>query len=285
MALLAKLVGLPMSKPSGLLAIDVGGSKTLFAVFSHQGEVIYKNKIKTNPKYARFLAETKDAIGQLLEQYDIKSCCCALPGHINHGNGVGEVFGNLKWRNVPIRHDLTKLLGGVPVLVENDAKLAGLSEALKHKQYKKVLYVTISTGIGAGYIVNGKLSDDLANSEPGQMMLEDKGRIKKWEDIASGRALVERFGQRAADLEDPHAWREFSSDIAKGLEHVIAVVQPEVVIIGGSIGTYFHKYGDYLKDALKKLENDMVEIPPILPAERAEEAVIYGCYEYIKQRG
>lgn len=275
-----------MHKPQGFLAIDVGGTKTLFAVFSHGGDVVYENKLKTNPKYPKFLKELEPILQELTDRFDIKSCCCALPARINHERGIGEVFGNLDWRNVPVRHDLSKLMHGMPVLIENDAKLAGLSEAiLKHKKYKKVLYITISTGIGAGVIIDGKISHDLINAEPGQMMLEHGGEIKKWESIASGRALVERFGKRASDQDDPQVWRVFSRDIAKGLEHILAVVQPEIVIIGGSVGSHFHKYGHLLKDELKKLENDMVEIPPVVQAERAEEAVIYGCYEYIKQHG
>lgn len=273
-----------MHKPIGFLAIDVGGSKTLFAVFSHSKEVLYENKIKTPKKYSQFLAEIRPIMKQLTEDYDIKGCCCAIPGRIDRRHGVGETFGNLGWHHVPIRHDLSKIMGGMPILVENDAKLAGLSEALlKHDRYKRVLYVTVSTGIGDGVIIDGKISEDFSSSESGHMMLEHQGEIKSWEDLASGRALVERFGKKASEQEDPAVWQTFCADLAKGLEHLIAVVQPEVVIIGGSVGAHFQKYGHFLKSELKKLENDMVKIPPVIGAERAEEAVIYGCYEFIRQ--
>lgn len=275
-----------MHKPQGFLAIDVGGSKTLFAVFSHNGEVIYEAKIKTSPKYSLFLKEVAAALEPIQDKYDLKACCCALPAQIDHEHGVGEVFGNLNWLNVPVKRDLSKIMGGMSVLVENDAKLAGLSEAiLKHNKYNKVLYLTISTGIGAGIIINGKISSDLISAEPGQMMLEHEGDIKRWEDIASGRALVERFGKKASEQDDPKVWKIFAHDFAKGLEHVLAVIQPEVVIIGGSVGVYFNKYGGFLNDELKNLENDMVKIPPLIQAQKPEEAVIYGCYEYIKQYG
>lgn len=270
--------------PPMFLAIDVGGSKTLFAVFSHGGEVVYENKIKTHPKYENFLKEAGQVLEQITQKYDIRDCCLAVPGRVIHETGIVAAFGNLKWRNTPVGRDISRLLGGMPILIENDAKLAGLSEAiLKHKKYKRVLYLTISTGIGDGFIIDGKISTDFSHSESGHMMLEHEGEIKRWEDIASGRALVERFGKKASEQDDPKIWRIFAHDIAKGLEHVIAVAQPDAVIIGGSVGTYFSKFGDYLKDELKKLENDMVKIPPIMQAERAEEAVIYGCYEYIKQ--
>jgi hypothetical protein len=49
------------------------------------------------------------------------------------------------------------------------------------------------------------------------------------------------------------------------------------------LGTYFHKYGDFLVKELEKYQNTMVSIPPIVQAKRPEEAVVYGCYDFIKQ--
>lgn len=275
-----------MHKPIGFMAVDVGGTKTLSAVFSPDGKVVYEEKIATSQNYQQFLKSLQPLFDKITDNYDLKGCCCAIPGQVDREQGIGLTFGNLPWKNVPIVRDFSRLLGGGSVLLENDAKLAGLSEAiLKHNRYKKVLYITISTGIGDGVIINGKISEDFSHSESGHMMLAHDGRIKPWESIASGRALVERFGKKASEQNDPKVWRIFARDVALGLEHIIAVVQPEVVIIGGSVGAHFPKYGDFLKDELKKLENDMVKIPPVMQAERAEEAVIYGCYEYIKQQG
>jgi predicted NBD/HSP70 family sugar kinase len=171
------------------------------------------------------------------------------------------------------------------VWIENDAKLGGLSEALLvHKKYKKVLYLTVSTGIGGGIIIDGKIDQDLVDSEVGHMVLPFEGQLTKWESFASGKALVDRFGKKAMDLEDRKAWQEYSKDLALGIFQILAVIQPDVVIIGGGVGAHFDKFGEDLKKALKNLENDMVEIPPVIAAKRPEEAVIYGCYEYIKQQ-
>lgn len=273
-----------MHKPSVFLAVDVGGSKTLIAVFSHGGQILSEQKIKTSPRYDKFIRDISSIIDGLKEEYQIITCCCAVPGKVDREHGIGKDFGNLKWHNSPIKHDLKKLINNAPVLVENDANLAGIYEAsLKHKKYKKIMYVTISTGIGVGITIDGKLSSELLDAEPGQMMINHDGKLVKWENVASGRALLERFGKKASEQDDPAVWRTFARDIALGLEPVLSVVQPDAVIIGGSVGTYCEKYKDYLISELKHLENDMVEIPPVLKAEKPEEAVIYGCYEYIKQ--
>jgi glucokinase len=169
--------------------------------------------------------------------------------------------------------------------VENDANLAGLSEALLLKnQYRKVLYLTVSTGIGDGIIVDGKIDAALADSEAGHMLVEHRGEIKTWEEFASGRALKARWGQLAKDIEDPAIWAEFAKLLALGLNELLAVIQPDAVVVGGSVGRYFEKYQRFLAAELEKHPSKMVEIPPILKARRPEEAVIFGCYDYAHQQ-
>ena len=242
-------------------------------------------RMATNSDYGQFLNDLRQALTGELANYNFSHCCCAVPGIVRRPSGVGVSFGNLPWQNVPIRDDLSQILGpAVKVLVENDANLAGLSEALLvQKKYKKVLYLTISTGIGDGIITNGVIDADLADSEAGHTMLEHNGQMLKWEDFASGRALVKKYGKKAADITDPRVWAQFAKNIAQGLDGLLSTLQPDVVIIGGGVGSHFPKYEQFLKTELAKLENKMVHIPPVLQAKRPELAVIYGCYDFIRQ--
>ena len=266
------------------LAIDVGATKTLLAVFSSSGKLLHEQKIKTDHKYARFLADLRTVLEQeKFKEFKISAACCAIPGKIDRSAGIGLTFGNLPWQKIPIRSDIEKIVG-MNVFIENDSKLAALSEALDHKEYKKVLYITLSTGIGSGFIIDGKIDEAYADTEAGFMVMEHEGKLKAWEDFASGEALVERFGKKAADLDNPFAWKAYAKDVARGLDALLAVLQPDVVIIGGSVGAHLEKFSGRLKEELKKYANNMVSIPPIIKATKAEEAVIYGCYEYIRQK-
>lgn len=266
------------------LAIDVGATKTLLAVFSQDGKLLYEKKLPTNHEYDQF----KKDLGQHLSPDELKTSeisavACAIPGKVDRRQGVGITFGNLPWQNVPVVADLEKILPGVPVFVENDANLAALYEAHAHKKYKKVLYITLSTGIGSGLIVDGKIDPAYADSEDGHMVLEHEGKLTKWEDFASGHALVERFGQKAERLDNPFAWKAYAKDIARGLDVLLAVLQPDVVIIGGSVGAHLEKFLPQLEQELKKIVGNMVNLPPIIKASKPEEAVVYGCYKFIRQ--
>jgi glucokinase len=132
--------------------------------------------------------------------------------------------------------------------------------------------------------VEGKIDPELDDSEAGRMVLEHEGTLKKWEEFASGKALFERFGKKAEQLDNPFAWKAYAKDVARGLEALLAVLQPDAVVIGGSVGAHLEKFEEPLKRELMKNADKMVAIPPIIKAVKAEEAVVYGCYEYIKQK-
>jgi predicted NBD/HSP70 family sugar kinase len=262
-------------------AIDVGGTKTLVAVFDAHGKLVEKQKFPTPPEYPEFLKELKKTLKSLSTD-EFQAVTIAMPGSVDHDHGLVHAFGNLTWRDVHVIADLEKLTH-CPVLLENDAKLAGLSEALLVPDYEKVLYITISTGIGTGLIVNGTIDRDLSDSEAGQMILEHNGKHVKWESFASGKAIVARYGVRAAELDDREAWKVLSRDFASGILTLVATLQPDVMIIGGGVGSHFDKFGKYLQAELKKYETPLVPIPPIIPAKNPEEAVIHGCYQLARQ--
>lgn len=265
------------------LGIDVGATKTLLAVFEASGEMICEEKLKTNQNYEQFKTEVADCLAKM-GQFKFSHACCAVPGWIDFKYGIAVSFGNLPWQNVHIKKDLEELLPGVQILIHNDAKLAGLSEAkLLHSKYKKVLYLTISTGIGGGIIIDDVIDPSFANFEPGQMQFEYHGKAQKWEAFASGKALHQRTGILAVDLEDQAAWKDFSELVAIGLEELLATIQPEVVVFGGGVGAHFEKFKDFLEEDLNAIKNPMVPIPPLVKAHRPEEAAIYGCYDYIQQ--
>ncbi len=267
------------------LAVDVGGTKTLVAVFDKSGNILQTKRFETPHSYRKFLVELEKNLKPLLSDYKIKGVCAGLPGQIDLKRDLVVSFGNEPWHNKPMRADIAQMVGKTPVYAQNDAKLAGLSEALLvQNKYKKVLYLTVSTGIGDGIIINGMIDPNFADSEAGQMVLQHAGKLQKWEDFASGRALKEITGKTATELNDERAWYRYVRGLAQGIDVLVATLTPEVVVIGGGVGAHFDKFGHFLVHELKKYENNMIKMPPVIGAQRPEEAVIYGCYDYLSQQ-
>lgn len=264
------------------LGVDVGGTKTLVAVLDDGGAILEKRKFPTPHNYHHFLLELRHAVAHL-ETHDFRAAGIGIPtSRFNRETGVAYRFGNLPWENVSIQSDVEKIVH-CPLVVENDAKMAALSEAMLVKdKYRRVLYVTLSTGIGYGLAVNGVIDRNIGDAGGRTLLLEYKGRLMPWEDFASGRAIVERFGKRAEEITDEATWQAIVRDLKLGFLQLIAIMQPEVVIIGGSVGVYFDRFGKLLQAALAEHETPSLKIPVLKQAERPEEAVIYGCYDLAK---
>ena len=254
----------------------------MVAVFSANGKIVEQVKFPTPQDYDDFKIELAKTVAGLATK-DFLRVVIAIPGHVDRDSGMGLRFGNLPWTNVPIGRDAETIFKA-PALVENDAKLGGFSEALLLKtKYKKVLYLTISTGIGIGLIIDGKIDTDISDSGGRSILLEHRGKLTPWEDFASGKAIVARYQKRADEINDAAIWKAIVKDFSGGIIDLIAVMAPDVVVIGGGVGSHFDKFGPLLIERLKQYEIPMMPIPPIVGAKHPEEAVIYGCYEYAKQ--
>ena len=254
----------------------------MVAALDSHGVILETNRFPTPVKYDEFVVQLSEA-GKRLQQHDFIAGCMGVPGRIDRRHGIGEYFGNLPWQNVPLQNDAEKIFR-CPMLIENDANLGGLSESMLLPASKRVLYVTISTGIGTGFIVNHTIDPALADSEGGQMLLEYHGKRVTWEDFASGRAIVRRFGKKAASITDDGTWQRIANDLAAGFTELIAIMQPDVIVIGGSVGNYFDRFEPYLLREIKRYPNPLLQLPVFRKASRPDKAVLYGCYDLARSR-
>ena len=265
-------------------AVDIGGTKTLVAIFDAKKRIVEQIKFPTPKDYDAFITELTKNVATLTTK-DVQRVVAAIPGKLDRKHGVALAFGNLPWKNLPIQADLEKIFHA-PVHIENDAKLAALAEANElTPPLHKVLYLTVSTGIGAGFIVDGIIPREFEDLEAGQTPLEYQGEHVRWEDFASGRAFQEKFGTRVGDTPDDfnEAWEWLARNLATGMIVYIVSLSPEVIIIGGGAGAHLEKFQKQLDDELKRFESPLFTIPPIRKAQHPEEAVLYGCYQLAKQ--
>lgn len=264
-----------------ILAIDIGGTKTLVAPCDNNGNPVSEHKFATPKSYTAFKKELAAVIATITTDFTL--LVVAAPGKIDRKTGSVIRFGNLPWVNTPLKEDLQKLTGKT-VLIDNDANLAGLSEANRIQPIPhKALYITISTGIGTGIIKDGYIDPDFADSEGGAMLFEHDDKLLRWEEIESGKAIVAQYGKRASDLNNTEAWDKIAKWFAIGIVNLSAVIDPDVVIIGGGVGSHFLKYKKPLQKYLNNLTPKLVDVPHVVGAQAAEEAVIYGCAVLAKQ--
>jgi len=170
------------------IGIDVGGTKLAYGLFDRSCNLIDRFKAKTNPELepVEMLDEMCTHIDTLLKnnslkRSDLMGVGAAFPSHIDFDNGFIITTSSLpKWDNVPVKKLLSEKLG-VPVEIDNDANVAAIAEHLfgAGKGKKDMLYITISTGIGGGIIINNSIYRGSygAAGEFGHMIISDDGYL------------------------------------------------------------------------------------------------------------
>lgn len=262
-----------------LVTVDTGGTKTLIAEFGQDGSIGETIKFPTPANQEEYVALLRETLQKNYGDEPVEAIVVALPGIVK--DGVAIWCNNLGWKNFDAHSALSGVLGTTPVFIENDANLAGLAETrVLDPMPVSSLYVTVSTGIGTGFITNGQIDPGLRHSEGGRMLVEFDGMVREWESFASGKAIYATYGKYARDITSQRTWYHIADRISRGFLAVVPLVQPDTIIIGGSIGTYFSRYSTPLEGILQEKLPPHIPCPRFQQAKHPEQAVIYGCYYY-----
>lgn len=262
-----------------LIAIDTGGTKTLIAEFDDKGNKEIIAKFPTPRDRQEYLEAVASAIREHAAVGTIRAISVAMPGPIRDKKVLRTP--NIGWSDFDVINDLGTYFPDTPVFLQNDAALAGLAEAREFgAEAGLCVYVTLSTGVGGGISHDGRLLSELERFETGSMRVEYEGRLQRWENIASGKSFYERHGQYGSDVTDPVIWENYADRVAVGLQILISLLEPDQLVIGGSMGTHYLKYADQLSTLLEERIAKHMQRTRLSQATRPEEAVIYGCYYY-----
>lgn len=261
-----------------IITVDTGGTKTLVATFSSTGKIIDSVKFPTPIDQLEYVGYLVETIRNLCKNETPQIISIAMPDITD--KSFVPIFSNLPWSNFDVVESLRPFFpDSIPIIAANDAKLGGLGEVRSMINHpKRALYVTISTGIGTGFIFNGSLSSEMPSAEGGHVILEHDGVFQSWEQFASGKAIYESYGKFASDITSKHAWRDINKRFLSGFVVLIPLFQPDLIIIGGSIGTHFEKYGATLESLVHEKLSPTTKRPKFRQASHPEQAVIYGCY-------
>lgn len=264
------------------LAIDIGGTKTLIALFNKRGRVLKKFKFKTPEKKSEFLAILKSALVPFSLKYGekIEHIVIAVPGLIE--NNIAVKFGNRPWKNLDFIQELKNLfnLEAGKIALKNDADLATVYESSFHKGL--TLYLTFSTGIGGGLARKGILAKNSASVEPGHTYYIYDQKSAEWEDIASCNAIGAHYGCQATSVRGKAAYSDIAKRVALGLPELIQKYRPDCIVIGGPLALLFPHFGKELRSLVQAKLFRSRKLPRIVPAHRPKEAVIYGAYFFAK---
>ncbi|MBI2097450.1 MAG: ROK family protein [Candidatus Vogelbacteria bacterium] len=200
---------------------DIGRTKMRLAV-SPDGETLGEPIIKPTPVN---YVEGLQLIEELIDQsgaVERRGLCLGVSRQV--------------WPGQPLKSELEQRLD-CPVLVENDAALAGLGEAHygAGRGCRIVTYVTVSTGVGGVKIEAGRIDENILGFEPGQQLIMINGEPKTLEDLVSGGSVERRFGRPPRQITDEQIWHDLSQYLAIGLANTLLHWSPDCLVLGGSM--------------------------------------------------
>lgn len=232
------------------LAIDVGGTKILVGLV-RDGVVLDRNQVPTPREGGgeAWCAAIVDAAAAWRGRYDVAGA--AVTGGISDGRWYAVNPATLP---VPAGFPLEATLGamlGLPVRCTNDAQAAGWGEYRRGAgQGHDMAFVTISTGIGGGLVLGGKLVGGTTGlgGHVGLLPLATADGSDAVENLCSGRWIARQAEGRADDARGVFAaaeagenWAQAILDLSMDRAALVLrtlqwIVDPEVIVVGGGIG-------------------------------------------------
>ncbi len=279
-------------------AVDIGGTKIAVGMVDDDGKVLARRQCPTDPDggYA-------NALGNIREM--LRVTAAAANTQIS-GIGIGSTgplfaltgeFGDVNffpnWKGENPVNDLANIFQ-VQAAMENDGDAAALGEAGwgagRNKQ--RLMYVTLGTGIGTGFIVDGQLyrGVDASHPEVGHHLIDPSGPPCVcgfrgcWESMAAGPAMADWL-KKEAPANYPHRedltakricelaragdeWARRSVDretyyLGLGLANLVTIFAPDAIVLGGSI----MKSADLFLDGIRKIIHESCRL---VPSDRTE---------------
>ena len=243
------------------IGIDLGGTKILTALSDNKGRVIATVKMDTQAKLG-----VNKVVDNIIETVNIVLLKAGIPKSKISAIGIGApgpIAGNSAivsppnlpgWKRVNLKKMLEKALRK-PVFVENDANAAALAEYRfgSGRGTKNFIFLTVSTGIGGGIILNGKLFGGASGTagEVGHMVIDPNGpkcgcgNRGCLEALAAGPAIARMAGRKDAlqaelaarkgDKKALKAINDAGMYIGIGIANLNNLLNPELFAIGGGI--------------------------------------------------
>lgn len=286
------------------LGIDLGGTQIKCGIIEN-GRVLEKVQCDTpsGRGYGGILSVLIKISESMLKSHpDTCHIGLAAPGIIDTASGIIRYSNNLDWHEVPICADLQHAVGK-EVRIANDALCAALGEALygAGRGFSRVAMFTIGTGVGGGFVRDGKLEADSYGSMAyifGHSIIEFEGRLCNCgrrgclETYASANAIVKHStltsqvkitakeifeSARTGDIPAKEIVQEFLEYLSEGVINIANILRPHVIIIGGGVSASADLILPAVNEAVQKgvygFEYAKVQV---VPAELGNDAGFVG---------
>ncbi|QLY80244.1 ROK family protein [Clostridium intestinale] len=301
-----------------VVGVDLGGTKISCALSDLEGRVVAQTTIPTlahegdNPVLGRIIKTIEMVLEEgNVETNEVAAIGIGSPGPLDAKNGIIVTTPNLPFKNFQLVKPIEEKFS-IPTYLDNDANVAAIAEFMfgAGKGTENMVYITVSTGVGGGAILNGKIYRGSTTNalEVGHTTVFPGGprcgcgNLGCLEATSSGTAIGRRANEAVnskvetslRDYETVTSYEVFKEAekgdavskkildeafnyLGIGVANIIASFDPDKVIIGGGVS----KGGDVLFNKVQEVVNErcfksMAEYCKIVPAGLGTDAGVLG---------
>jgi glucokinase len=242
-----------------LVGVDLGGTNVR-AGLVEKGRVIRiaASPVRSQRKAEEVLADLKSVLNEVLTP-EVQGVGIGVPSVVDLDTGtIYDVQNIPAWREVPLR----KILEAdyhIPVYINNDANCFAVGEKYHGlgKEFQNLVGLIIGTGLGAGIIANGHLysGTSCGAGEFGMLPYLEAN----FERYASGQFFAKSYGTsgkelyeraKAGDKQAQQIFKEFGHHLGEAIKAIMYAVDPEAIILGGSVSKAFELFKDSMFETI-----------------------------------
>ena len=229
------------------VGLDIGGTKIMVAAADREGNILRRSRRVTSTNLEEDLANINNMITQVAEEDEVMGMGAAIGGPLDWEQGIVSPLHQPAWRKIPLKA-MMESKWGCPFYVDVDTNVAAVGEyRWGGVTAKHFIYLTLSTGMGGGILIDGKIyrGEDGAHPEVGHQSIHFRcsnpsavqcecGAPDCLEALISGNGIRRIYGKPAENL-SPAEWEEVSYNLGQGLRNMAALYAPDLIRIGGGV--------------------------------------------------
>lgn len=276
------------------IGIDIGGTKLIVASAREDGTILKRERASTPLDFTEGLGLLDRMIATVAEDSPIAGIGAGAGGPLDWETGIVSPLHQPEWRDVPLKK-IMENKWGCPFHVDVDTNLAALAEYddLEEK-VSRLLYVTLSTGMGGGLILDGHIYRGMNGAHPeiGHQTVSYRSPGMKpvicpcgaegcLEALISGNGIRRLYGKLPEEL-GAEEWGEVAWNLGQGLRNLAAICLPDVIVLGGGIS--FGAQDKWLEAAVRVMRENVkiVPTPKVRISQLGPENVLKGTILLIK---
>ena len=270
------------------IGLDIGGTKIMVAAANSDGKILRRARTPTSTSLAEDLENINIMIGDVAANEKILGMGAAIGGPLDWESGIVSPLHQPDWRNVPLK-TIMQEKWDCPFRVDVDTNVAAIGEyRWGGNQAGRFLYLTLSTGMGGGFLSDGRIyrGQGGAHPEVGHQSIPFRcsnpaavqcecGAPDCLEALVSGNGIHRIYG-RSAETLSQEEWDEVAYNLGQGLRNMATFYAPDLIRIGGGVALGGGKRFIQAAKAVMEKHLKLVPIPQVELSDLGYDTALRG---------